>query len=66
MFNIERDGKLHVVFGGTKIVQNSSPSSKTGSIKPPDNGCVGYVLRTGFNTSQVHNDTYMCMVIFAW
>ncbi|XP_073941459.1 endoplasmic reticulum transmembrane helix translocase [Choristoneura fumiferana] len=49
----EGDGKLHMLYGGTKIVQHSSPS-KSGSagLKAPDNGCIGYVIRTGFNTSQ--------------
>lgn len=49
----EADGKLHTLFGGTKIVQHSSPikTSLTG-LKAPDNGCIGYVIRNGFNTSQ--------------
>ncbi|RVE53320.1 hypothetical protein evm_002153 [Chilo suppressalis] len=49
----EGDGKLHMLFGGTKIVQHSSPSKNGSSaLKAPDNGCIGYVIRNGFNTSQ--------------
>ncbi|KAL0848969.1 hypothetical protein ABMA28_013357 [Loxostege sticticalis] len=49
----EGDGKLHMLFGGTKIVQHSSPSKNvTAGLKAPDNGCIGYVIRNGFNTSQ--------------
>ncbi|XP_041968450.1 endoplasmic reticulum transmembrane helix translocase [Aricia agestis] len=49
----EGEGKLHMLFGGTKIVQHSSPSKNVSSaLKAPDNGCIGYVIRNGFNTSQ--------------
>lgn len=36
--------KLHILYAGTKILQHT-PGSK-------EQGCIGYVLKTGFNTSQ--------------
>ena len=30
-------------------------ASTPGAIASPDNGCVGFVLRTGFQTEQVRN-----------
>ncbi|XP_063975662.1 endoplasmic reticulum transmembrane helix translocase [Diachasmimorpha longicaudata] len=50
--NIDREHKIHVLFGGTKIVQHTPLSKVTSGLNPTDKGCVGYVLRTGFSTSQ--------------
>lgn len=55
--------KVHVLFGGTTIMQsdtsNVSYDDNSGNVAakkkiptPPDNGCIVYVLRTGFSSSQ--------------
>ena len=51
-FDVSSDSRLNVINGGTKIVQHSPPAKNEGGIKAPDNGCICYVLKTGFNTSQ--------------
>lgn len=40
--------KRNIIFGGTKVLLSESGDR----FKPPNNGCVGIVLRTGFETSQ--------------
>mmetsp|Transcript_28585 Transcript_28585/g.36928 ORF Transcript_28585/g.36928 Transcript_28585/m.36928 type:complete len:1093 (-) Transcript_28585:313-3591(-) len=52
--NADGTHKRCVVFAGTNIIQNS-PESNAGGCKippPPDHGCIAFVLRTGFETSQ--------------
>ncbi|TYZ58913.1 hypothetical protein PybrP1_009517, partial [[Pythium] brassicae (nom. inval.)] len=52
--------KGHVLFGGTKVLQHTTAGGAgapalaraKGVPTPPDQGCVAFVLRTGFGTTQ--------------
>eukprot|EP01128_Nolandella_sp_AFSM9_P011830 TRINITY_DN8745_c0_g1_i1.p1 TRINITY_DN8745_c0_g1~~TRINITY_DN8745_c0_g1_i1.p1 ORF type:complete len:1205 (+),score=292.26 TRINITY_DN8745_c0_g1_i1:68-3616(+) len=49
---VPKSDSIHMLFGGTKLVQSSSDARNRGFGKAPDNVVVAYVFRTGFNTSQ--------------
>ncbi|EAL60854.1 hypothetical protein DDB_G0293004 [Dictyostelium discoideum AX4] len=47
-----KNEKIHILYGGTTIVQHT-PSEKLARVsKPPDRGCIAYAYKTGFNTNQ--------------
>ncbi|KAK9718854.1 putative cation-transporting ATPase 1 [Basidiobolus ranarum] len=50
VLDMELTDKNHMLFGGTKILQVTPPSNL--ELSAPDNGCVAYVLRTGFGSAQ--------------
>lgn len=55
LFLNDSDSKLHVIFGGTKVLQHTAPEkgiNYVNTVKPKENGCIGYVMRTSFNTAQ--------------
>ncbi|CAO3617333.1 unnamed protein product [Cunninghamella blakesleeana] len=47
-FDLVNTDKLNVLYGGTKVLQVTGPTSGGA----PDNGCICIVARTGFGTSQ--------------
>lgn len=54
--NVKKD-KRHIVFGGTSILQHTYTPDEAlkhshPELCPPDGGCVGVVMKTGFETSQ--------------
>lgn len=56
MLDIKKRHKRHVIFGGTRIMHHQQTiddnNSTTSRRKSPNNGAVGVVLRTGFETAQ--------------
>mmetsp|Transcript_272 Transcript_272/g.664 ORF Transcript_272/g.664 Transcript_272/m.664 type:complete len:1324 (+) Transcript_272:50-4021(+) len=52
--DIKGSDKIHVLFGGTSILQQSpgAEGSSSSKLATPDGGCLCFVLRTGFSSSQ--------------
>ncbi|KAJ3194964.1 hypothetical protein HDU82_002272, partial [Entophlyctis luteolus] len=51
IFDMESD-KNQVLFGGTKILQVTSPAAGSAVPAAPDGGCVAIALKTGYSTQQ--------------
>jgi cation-transporting ATPase 13A1 len=53
VLDLKKRDKRHIIFGGTRVLQAWPPNPSPKFIPPPpDRGCIGVVLRTGFETSQ--------------
>lgn len=52
--SIKDTHKTHILFGGTRVLTHTTGAvtNSTPPTKAPDGGCVCYVLRTGFGSSQ--------------
>lgn len=44
--------KRHMVYGGTRVILHKAEGLLAGVSVPPDHGCLAYVIRTGYYTSQ--------------
>ncbi|KAL0484560.1 hypothetical protein AKO1_011618 [Acrasis kona] len=51
LLELKKKDKRHIIFGGTRVLQ-AWPQKSTSLPPTPDKGCVGIVLRTGFETMQ--------------
>lgn len=54
--------KIHTLFGGTKILQHTPENTLHNWSSPPDGGCVGYVLRTGFGTLSLRFQSFTLLI----
>ena len=56
--DMEGVNKSSVIYGGTEVIVHSNENGPKSSVssfrRPPDGGCIAYVLSTGFHTSQGH------------
>lgn len=52
--SIKSAHKSHILFGGTRVLTHTAATvnASTPPTKAPDGGCICYVLRTGFGSSQ--------------
>ena len=51
VLDIKTKHKSHILNGGTEVLQMSPPAElPQGMSKPPVNGAIGYVLKSGFDT----------------
>ena len=53
---LEGEDRMHALFSGSTLISATNRSdnraASASNVQPPDDGCLCYVLRTGFNSSQ--------------
>mmetsp|Transcript_2539 Transcript_2539/g.4057 ORF Transcript_2539/g.4057 Transcript_2539/m.4057 type:complete len:1460 (+) Transcript_2539:76-4455(+) len=52
MLDVEKEHRVHMLYGGTTIMQHNSPVQEGGALTAPDGGCICYCVRTGFSSSE--------------
>jgi cation-transporting ATPase 13A1 len=50
--DVEKTHRVHMLYGGTTIMQHNSPAAEGGGLTAPDGGCICYCVRTGFSSSE--------------
>ena len=60
--DMEKSDRMNVLFSGTSLVTSRNEHPESNVRKTPDGGCLCYVLRTGFSSSQ---GTFMQMIEYS-
>jgi len=50
--DVEKTHRVHMLYGGTTIMQHNSPVHSSNQLSAPDGGCICYCVRTGFSSSE--------------
>lgn len=58
ILDIENDGKLHVLYGGTKVVQHTPPSKTGPGMKSKHSTIILYMYKVKFNQNKLLHDDF--------